>query len=151
MDEGRLEWCLKQNKGIILIETKPHLSESYMKEADDTLENVFTANGKWKLITAYYSCYNALYSILMKCGIKSEIHDCTIELMAVLGFSSSDIRYMTKLKEDRIQAQYYLKNIMLRDESKVKEFVLGCKSILEGIDSGKIEEIRYRIKKKSKS
>lgn len=60
MNEDKLKWCIKQNKGISLIELKPHLSNSYMKEADDTLENVFRAKGKWKVITAYYACYNAL-------------------------------------------------------------------------------------------
>ncbi|MEK6888041.1 MAG: hypothetical protein AABX14_03795 [Candidatus Aenigmatarchaeota archaeon] len=117
-----------------------------MKEADDTLENVFTAKGKWKLITAYYACYNALYSVLMKCGIKCEIHDCTIELMGMLGFDTSDIKYMIKLKEDRIQAQYYLKNIQLKDESKSKEFILKCKAVLDSLDSGKIEKIREKIR-----
>lgn len=41
MNEDKIRWCLKQKSGISLIELKPHLSESYMKEADETLENVF--------------------------------------------------------------------------------------------------------------
>ncbi|MEA2003961.1 MAG: hypothetical protein U9O53_03295 [archaeon] len=49
------------------------------------------------MITAYYACYNALYSILMKCGIKSEIHDCTIELMDFFDFEAKDIEFITQL------------------------------------------------------
>lgn len=65
MNKEKLTWCIRQNKGIRLIDLKPHLSKSYMNEADETLENVHPAKGKWKLITAYYACYSALYSIVL--------------------------------------------------------------------------------------
>ena len=94
MNEDKIKWCCRQNKGIKLEELKPHVSESYMKEADETLENVFSAKGKWKLITAYYACYNALYSLLMKCGIKCEIHECSLELMSLFGFEDAEIEYL---------------------------------------------------------
>lgn len=145
MNKGKIRWCLKQSKGIRLIELKPHLSESYMKEADETLENVFSTKGKWKLITAYYSCYNAFYAILMKCGIKCEIHDCSLELMELFDFDESEIDYLRKLKSNRIQTQYYLKNIFLDDEVKVKKFMLKCKTILNNLNSEKIENIRRKI------
>lgn len=147
MIQEKLRWCISQKKGISLIELKPHLSLSYMNEADETLENVFSAKGKWKLITAYYACYNALYAILMKCGIKCEIHDCTIELMGFLEFSPDEVRYIIDLKDSRIQAQYYLKNVLLEDEEKVKEFILKCKTISNILTSEKIEAIRRNIRK----
>ena len=146
MNEDKIKWCLKQNKGIELIELKQHLSESYVKEADETLENVFSAKGKWRLITAYYACYNAFYALLMKCGIRCEIHDCSLKLMELFGFDSSEIEYLKKLKGDRIQAQYYLKNIELKDESNVKKFILKCKTLLSDLDSEKIEGIRAKLK-----
>ena len=146
IDKSKIKWCARQSKGLQLIEAKPHLSDAYMKEADETLENVFSATGKWKLITAYYACYNALYSLLMKCGIKCEIHDCTLELMELFGFEALDINYIRELKEGRIQAQYYLQSLILEDEQKVKKFVLRCKTILADLDSEKIESIRKKIK-----
>ena len=146
MNEDKINWCLKQAKGIKLIELKPHLSESYIKEADETLENVFSAKGKWRLITAYYACYNAFYALLMKCGIKCEIHDCSLELIELFDFDINEIKYLKKLKGDRIQAQYYLKNIELEDELNVKKFVLKCKILLNNLDSEKIEKIRVKIK-----
>lgn len=148
MNEDKIRWCLRQNKGIRVIELKPHLCTSYIKEADETLENVFTAKGKWKVIIAYYACYNALYSVLMKTGIKCEIHDCTLELMELFDFDNYDIDYIKKLKEDRIQAQYYLKNVALEDETKIKKFILNCKTVLDSLSSRKIEEIRARIENK---
>jgi len=147
MNEDKIKWCLKQVKGIELIELKPHLSESYIKEADETLENVFSSKGKWKLITAYYACYNALYALLMKCGIKCEIHDCSLDLMELFNFDFDNIGFLKKLKGDRIQAQYHLKNIILKDELNVKKFILKCKTLLNDLDSEKIEKIRAEIKR----
>ena len=146
MEKDKLNWCKNQKKGIKLIDKKEHLSDSYIREADETLDNMLKITGKWKLITAYYSSYNALYSILMKCGIKCEIHSCSIECMILFDFENEEIEFIKKLKEDRIQAQYYLKEKILNDENKIKEFVLKCKIILNGLNSKKIEEIRNKIK-----
>ncbi|MCX6819641.1 MAG: hypothetical protein NT129_06625 [Candidatus Aenigmarchaeota archaeon] len=149
MNSEKMKWCICQKKGIKLIVAKPHLSRSYIEEADATLENVFSTKGKWKLITAYYACYNALYSILMKCGIKCEIHDCTIELMSLFDFTRDEIRFMTRLKEDRIQAQYYLKNVELRNEADVKNFILRCKVLLNDLNSEEINNVRKNIENMS--
>ena len=146
MNIEKLKWCCNQRKGIELIESKPHLSKSYIEEADETLENVFSSKGKWKLITAYYACYSALYSILMKCGIKCEIHDCTIELACFFDFDSNQLKYIKDLKDKRIQAQYYLKKVELEDENGTKDFILRCKVILECLNNQKIEDVRKRLR-----
>lgn len=143
---SKINWCLEQKKGIKLVELKPHLSESYIKESDESLNVCFKLEGKWKLISGYYACYNAFYSLSMKAGIKCEIHDCSIELMELFGFQDDDINFLRKLKSDRIQTQYYLKDILLRDESKVIEFVSKCKEMLEELNSEKIENIRNKMK-----
>ena len=150
MGEGKdkICWCMKQKRGISFIDAKPHLSDSYIREADETLDNVLVTKGKWKVITAYYACYNALYSILMKCGIKSEIHDCTIELMSLFDFDVSDIEYIGKLKQDRINVQYYLKEIRLENTDDVKRFIVKCKQILNGLSSFEIEDVRESLRLK---
>ncbi len=150
MGEGKdkIGWCMKQKRGISFIDAKPHLSDSYIREADETLDNVLVTKGKWKVITAYYACYNALYSILMKCGIKSEIHDCTIELMSLFDFDVSDIEYIGELKQDRINVQYYLKEIRLENTDDVKRFIVKCKQILNGLSSFEIEDVRESLRLK---
>lgn len=145
MSIEKIKWCLCQNRGIKLTEPKPHLSMSYIQEADETLENVFSAKGKWKTITAYYACYSAIYSILMRCGIKSEIHECTIELMDLFDFTKDEKDFLGNLKDDRIQAQYYLKSIMLKDEDSVKNFILRCKVILSNLNTKSIGDIRKKL------
>ena len=132
----KIVWCCKQNKGIKLIESNDNLSKEYIKKAEDTLDAVKINKKIWKIITAYYACYNALYSILMKVGIKCEIHDCTIELMKLIkDFDEKDITFLKSLKKNRIQAQYYLEEKELESELEVKEFVLKCKCILDSLDT----------------
>ena len=57
---------------------------------------------------------------------------------------------MKKLKEDRIQTQYYLKNKTLKDAKKVKEFTSKCKKILNDLNSKDIEKIRNKLKEEAK-
>ena len=111
-----LNWCKKQIHGVELIESKVHLSESYLEEAHDSFEAFLKNDGKWKIITGYYACYNALYSILMKCGIKSEIHDCSIKLMELFSFTEAEVEFMGSLKKKRIDVQYYLKKVELKED-----------------------------------
>ncbi|MBU0756674.1 MAG: hypothetical protein KKF44_01295 [Nanoarchaeota archaeon] len=146
MADNKIKWCLCQKKGISIIDCKNHLSEAYMQEADETLQNVMTTTGKWKLITAYYACYNALYSLLMKCGIKCEIHDCTLELMSLFEFTDAEKELLAKLKEDRIQVQYYLKSRTIHDIDDIKEFILRCKEILLDLNILKISKKREFLK-----
>ena len=95
---NKISWCKKQNKGIELVEPNDNLSEAYLKEANDTLKEI-QEGAKWSTIMGYYACYNALYAILMKVGVKCEIHDCTIELMKVVsGFSDEDYDFLVSLK-----------------------------------------------------
>lgn len=81
----------------------------------------------------------------MKSGIKCEIHDCTLELMDLFGFEPSEKEYLQKLKEDRIQVQYYLKEIAIKDEDSVKVLVSKCKILLDDLNSEKVEAIRKQV------
>ena len=140
-----LSWCRRQKRGVSLMGGKPHLSEAYLKDAYDSLKVCLSSEGKWKVITGYYACYNALYSILMKCGIKSEIHECTIKLMKLFGFSEKEIEFLEKLKRDRVQGQYYLKKVNLIGVVDVKKFILRCEEILNSLNEDMIKEIRRKL------
>jgi len=142
-----LGWYIKVKRGIRLIEPSDNKAADYMQRAEDDLKTMEKTEGYWQIISAYYSCYDALYSLLMKIGIKSEIHDCTISLMELLEFEKEEIELMKKLKDDRIDAQYYLKNVQLSDKVKVKSFVLKAKEKASNIDSDAIKTIREKLKK----
>ena len=140
-----LKWCRNQLKGISLTDKKPHLSKAYMKDAYDSLKVCMNSEGKWKVITGYYACYNAFYSVLMKCGIKCEIHDCTIKLMSLFNFSDSEVKFLERLKRDRIQGQYYLKDVSLKEIILVKKFILRCEEILNSLNEIEISKIREEL------
>jgi len=146
MAEDKISWCFNNKKRMLLEKPKEHLSESYMKEADETFESMAKIKGKWKAIMGYYSCYNALYSVLIKCGIMSENHECSIEAMKILGFEEEFIDFMRKMKQKRIDAQYYLKDVESENDSKVKEFISECKKFLVIMNDAKVERIREQIK-----
>jgi len=143
-----ISWCKKQAKGIRLINPSDNLSDDYMKRADLDLDALNNTTGHWKLITAYYACYDILYSLMMKSGIKSEIHDCTIELMNLFNFSDDDIHFMKRIKNDRIQVQYYLKDIALEDENQVKKFIITVKKRISDITKDEIMDIRKELERR---
>lgn len=142
-----VRWCLKKPTGIKLIEPNENLCEQYFREADETITSMIAQTTKWQVIMAYYACYNALYGLLQKAGIKCEIHDCSIALMILISqFTPEDIKYMDQLKKHRISVQYYLKELPLEDVQKVKSFVLKCKHIRDDLQ---IDEFRNLIEPKT--
>lgn len=99
---NKLDWCKKKKEGIEIVEPNENLAESYMNKSENSLKTMNTTPAEdWKITTAYYSCYQALYALLRRTGIKSEIHDCTIELMQFFDFTEEDIEFLKKLKDKR--------------------------------------------------
>ncbi len=151
---GELEWCKKQKKGIKLIDPNQNLSQEYIETAEETLEVLKSIKNKskiWLATTKYYCEYFSIYALLMKIGIKSEIHECTILLCKLLekekiipkGFS--DI--LMNDKQLRIDNQYYLKNRDVTfDYSDIVDFVLKIKDILNKITNDDIKKIREILK-----
>ena len=148
-----LEWCKKQ--GMKLIEPNDNLAEEYFKNAEDTLRiaNLVKDSGSnmWLATHKYYTEYLSAYSLLMKIGIKSEIHSCTIEIIQILekekiiDFSFSKI--LENDKELRIDNQYYLKNLPVEFNSKsLSEILLKVRKALDVITVNQINEIRKIIK-----
>ncbi|MFP4115795.1 MAG: HEPN domain-containing protein [Candidatus Aenigmatarchaeota archaeon] len=140
----KLDWCKNKKKGIEITEPSKNLAKSYMKKSENSLKTMNSTPAEdWKVTTAYYTCYQALYALLQRTGINSEIHDCTIELMRFFDFDEEDINFIKGLKEKRIDAQYYVtKEVKLEDENKVKDFRLKCKELLEETN---FDEVRNEI------
>jgi len=77
----KLKWCFEQKRGIKLIKPNENLAKEYIRSAEETLLILKDIEGKsnmWLATTRYYCEYFIVYALLMKLGIKSEIHDCTI-------------------------------------------------------------------------
>jgi len=150
----KISWCKKQSKGIRLIEPNENLSKAYYENAEESLRVLRSINetksNMWLATTKYYIEYFAVYSILMKIGIKCEIHDCTIELIRFLEnqeiIEKGVSEILEKDKELRIDNQYYLKNKPVDiDFEKLSNFLLSVRESLAKLDGGMIDEIKREI------
>jgi len=152
---SKINWCAKKKDGLSLIEPNSDLAKAYIKKAEEALESIqLNVIKDWRISTAYYSIYFSLYSILMKIGIKCEIHSCTIEFAKIFlkdYFEESELTFLEDSLKARIDSQYYI-NRTVPDEQynkmiqKAPEFLVKCKSILIKLNEKKIKEIRNKFK-----
>ncbi|MBD3310725.1 hypothetical protein GF351_05910 [Candidatus Woesearchaeota archaeon] len=149
-------WCKKQSKGIKLIEPNDNLCKEYLQTAEETLNVLRSIKGKskvWLATTKYYCEYFAIYSLLMKIGLKCEIHDCSIAICRILEEMEVIPKgYTNRLEEDkklRIDNQYYLKNreVPINYDDLV-EFVLKTKDISTRLTQEQIKTIRDLVSSK---
>lgn len=108
----KVKWCLKAKNGLELVEPNENLMQAYIKKAEDSLRaaSVLKDNEDWEISSSYYTMYFALYAILMKIGVKCEIHSCTISFMQIFlnnHFSEQEIELIERSQKARIDTQYY--------------------------------------------
>ena len=159
LKDENLIWCFRQKRGIRIAEPNPNLTKAYLKKAASAL-NTMTATMQineieWTATAAYYARYFALYALLMKIGVKSEIHDCTINLAQLLAnnksLSQKLVDEIAEAKQTRIDTQYYIatqlnqKQIRQNAETAQK-FVLEIEQTIENITTEQINTIRTRLK-----
>ena len=153
-----INWCLNQKRGIKLEKPNDNLARTYVKKAKSALNMLSAAiemdEIDWIATTAYYARYFALYALLQKCGIKSEIHDCTIKLLKFLfvdDLLSEELYQELKVaKQLRVDTQYYVADELdltkIKQEAEMaREFVLKVEEVVDIISLAQIEEIRKRF------
>jgi uncharacterized protein (UPF0332 family) len=110
----------------------------------------------WIAATAYYARYFSLYALLMKIGVKSEIHDCTINVAKLLSkngiLNPRLIDDVKKAKQTRIDLQYYVEKELAQTEIKnnveaSRKFVLEIEQAIDNIKPEQINNIRTQLKK----
>lgn len=151
----KINWCKEKKGGIQIQGPNENLSKEYYESAEESiivLKSIKeTKSNMWLATTKYYIGYFAVYSVLMKIGVKCEIHDCTIALVRFLEdeniIEKGTSRVLENDKELRIDNQYYLKNKPINvDFDKISEFIISIKRSLEKLDNNKITELREKIK-----
>jgi len=158
-DDG-LIWCFKQKRGIRIIEPNPNLTKAYLKKATSALNTMTAAlqinEADWTATTAYYARYFALYALLMKMGVKSEIHDCTINVAQLLAnhriLSQNLVNDIAEAKQTRIDTQYYVATQLNQKEIRknvetARKFVLEIEQTIENTTTKQINTIRTLLKK----
>lgn len=159
MKRDNITWCLKQKKGIRLVTPNDNLCKQFLNKARSSLNMLDAAvernENEWIITTAYYARYFSLYALLQKCGIKSEIHDCSIEAFKLFidigAMNKNLLSDISSSKDLRIGTQYYVSGTIERTklEENVKsarEFVLVLEEFIEKISKEQIDIIRRRIK-----
>ena len=149
-----LKWCKSQKSGIRLVEPNENLFQEYIQTSEETLDvlrSIKTKSKVWLAATKYYCEYFAVYALLMRIGIKCEIHECTIAVCQLLEDEGIVPKgYTGILQEDkqlRIDNQYYLKNRDVRiDYGGIVEFVITLKNIGIKVAKDEVDLIRAKIR-----
>ncbi|MCD4759930.1 hypothetical protein K8R33_03510 [archaeon] len=148
-----INWCLKTKNGIEMVNPNDNMSNSYLKMAEESLEVIkkIGKNSKlWVASTSYYTMYYCLYSIMIKIGIKCEIHTCSIEFMKKHLpnlYNNKDISLIKVAFKTRNELQYY-PDVLIKDNDLkiIKEgaadFLVKTKDILTKITEKEIKQIK---------
>ena len=151
-----IKWCLNAKNGIELVKPNNNMSDSYLKMAEESLKIIRKINESklWTASASYYVMYYSLYSLMMKVGVKCEIHKCSIEFMKkyLLGFyDSGDVSLIEKGFDVRKDLQYYPGKFS--DENKLEfvrdgavDFFIKTKEILSKITEKQINQIRSLLR-----
>jgi len=157
-EESKFLFCFKKAKGLKLVNPNEILTEVYKRKSKSALNMLDSAKEKqeddWILDTSYYAKYFIIYSLFMKFGIKSEIHDCTIFGLKAL-FVEEDIisediyKELEKSRDLRVDALYYDKEIgreeILKRSKTTPDFCLKVESIVDNISKEEIDKIRKKF------
>lgn len=137
MENRSVIWCLKQKRGIRIIDPNENLVKEYIRKATGSLNTMNAAlqinETEWIMTTAYYARYFALYALLMKMGVKSEIYDCSIAVARLLArdgvLTENLVNDISQAKEVRVDVQYYVtkeleQRKVRRNVESARKFVL---------------------------
>lgn len=156
--------CARQKRGIRMVEPSERLGRAYAKKSHAAMRsmrlNMGHGIGDWAASTSYYAMYYAVHSLLMRVGIKCEIHDCTAALFGHLfgagcgdgGADRGDLAgILRKARERRVAAQHCTDGEAdaadLDDmASDTCRFVTRIEAIADGLDREGIGEIRDRLR-----
>lgn len=149
--KDRLAWCAGIKNGILPVEPNDTLAVAYLKKAEEAMEAMHSvASNDWKISTGYYSLYFSLYAVLMKIGIKSENHACTIVLMQHLlrdFFTPGECEMLEKARQARVETQYYIASDVSEAyvgtlARQVPRFLVKCRGIVDGLKEKDVQALR---------
>jgi len=151
-----LTWCVKQSKGIRLVRPSENLVRAYLEKSRSALKSM-EVNAKagiveWAVSASYYAKYFSVYALLSKIGVKCEIHDCTIALFNHLFTNSVSAQLVQELrqsKDDRIEMQYYTREIRVnlgQMANQTRNFLLEIEEIIDSLNSERITFLQNKLK-----
>lgn len=150
-----IRWCLKNKNGLKIVNPNFNMSNSYLLMAEESI-SVLEGVSKSKIWTAtvvYYIFYYSLYALMLRIGVKSEIHSCSLEFMKECladFYSSEDIQVIDKAFSDRIDLQYYTNrpvdnDLIINTRQHCIDFFVKTKDIILKLNEKQIDLIRKRL------
>ena len=149
---------LKEERKLELIDPTEPMSESYEKKSRDCLlgaKLLFRGNLFENAIgEAYYSMYNIIQSLFLKCGIKCENHSAAAILLKRLFQLNEVYTTFSKAKDERIDKQYYVITMQIKPVTKesaqtliniAEKFILDIKYYKENLKLIEINNIRKKF------
>ena len=108
---------------------------------------------RFSVSACYYAMYYSLYAILMKIGVKCEIHSCTLRCMEEFlreFYSADDMSIITKAFRSRNTIQYYVDRVLDKQDidfiiTKAPLFNTKSKGILAKINERDTQRIRLKL------
>ena len=151
-----LKTCKSMKDGIKLIEPNPNKAKSYLNMAEISskeLKNV--ESWIWKASISYYSMYYSLYALMIRLGIRCEIHYCSLIVMREClrdFYSEEDIKMISTAFNARIDNQYYTdrpvnKEAIERAQKYAPEFLIKTKDIISQLLEKDVKGIREKLQK----
>jgi uncharacterized protein (UPF0332 family) len=132
------------------------MSDSYMGMAEESIRVIdrMEQSRIWTATASYYIFYYSLYALMLRIGIKSEIHSCSIAFMEKYlsrFYDSDDVSMMKRAFSARINLQYYANRPVDEDtisqvKGYCKRFFLKTRDILVRIKESDVYEIRESLK-----
>lgn len=131
------------------------MSGSYLKMAEDTLDSLDKSESSkiWTAAKVYYVFYYALYAVMLRMGVTSEIHACSIEFMKkylIPPYSKKDVVMIKTAFINRNNLQYYVDRPVKQENIDMTKaycmtFYTTTRNILATAKLSQIKSIRDRL------
>ena len=152
-----VRWCLRQKSGIDVIEPNENMSRSYLAMAEESIKVIdkMEQSRIWTATAAYYIFYYSLYALMLRLGVKCEIHSCSLAFMEEFLnslYNGKDVMMIKKAFSARVDLQYYAdrpvdEEVIAQVKRYCKEFFLRTEDLLIRIKEAQVNEIRNALLK----
>ena len=142
---------LKKKDIIQLVKPNKNLTQNYFLTSIKFFQSakLLFNNNFYESSTSdfYYSIYNSILALLFFCGIKSENHNASIELIKELFNDKELCDIATNIKLDRIDKQYYHETNATKDDlietmRLCQKFNLKIKITVNNLKAEEVDNIR---------
>lgn len=152
--DDRIKRCFGR-KGLRIADPSENLAISYLASAEETLSNMRSISSTmWMAVMRYYCEYFAAYALLVRIGVRSSDHECTLAVCALIEreqiLPEGTVLRLREEKRARIEAQYYIKNVEMEiDIAALASFLARVKRIVQRISGHEIERLRHLVSQTS--